>query len=181
MSQCPFANFPNLIDPETYVNGMPYETLRAIRESGPVHWMDGSYEGVPYWLVTGRDEIDFVSKNPKIFSSEARTALSEEWDEELLPLQRQMIINMDPPRQLKYRKIVRAAFTRDFLGGAYDRALRALDLALGATEAALPDFFAAPTMVAQPVDAPSPDSPRRVLIVGGGPENDRIRRALEVR
>ena len=121
MSQCPFANFPNLIDPETYVNGMPYETLRAIRESGPVHWMDGSYEGVPYWLVTGRDEIDFVSKNPKIFSSEARTALSEEWDEELLPLQRQMIINMDPPRQLKYRKIVRAAFTPAAVGSYEER------------------------------------------------------------
>ena len=73
MSQCPFANFPNLIDPETYVNGMPYETLAKIRASGPVHYMDGSYLGVPYWLITGRDEIDFVSKHPKQFSSEARS------------------------------------------------------------------------------------------------------------
>ena len=70
MSECPFANFPNMIDPDTYVNGMPYETLHEIRKSGPVHWMDGSYEGVPYWLVTGRDEIDFVSKSPELFSSE---------------------------------------------------------------------------------------------------------------
>lgn len=111
MSECPFANFPNMIDPDTYVNGMPYETLREIRESGPVHWMDGSYMGVPYWLVTGRDEIDFISKNPQLFSSEERTALSEEWDEDMMPIHNQMIINMDPPRQLKYRRIVRAAFT----------------------------------------------------------------------
>ncbi len=112
MSGCPFANFPNMIDPETYAEGMPYDTLRAIRESGPIHWMDGSYQGVPYWLVTGRDEIDFISKNPGLFSSETNTALAEEWsEEEIKGIHNHMIINMDPPRQLKYRKIVRAAFT----------------------------------------------------------------------
>ena len=25
MSQCPFAQFPNMIDPSTYEQGMPYE------------------------------------------------------------------------------------------------------------------------------------------------------------
>jgi len=122
MSECPFAKFPNMIDPDTYVNGMPYETLREIRDSGPVHWMEGTYMDVPYWLVTGRDEIDFVSKNPKIFSSEAKTALSEEWDEEMITgVHNHMIINMDPPRQLKYRKIVRAAFTPSAVGSYEER------------------------------------------------------------
>ena len=112
MSQCPFANFPNLIDPETYVKGMPYETLAKIRASGPVHYMDGSYLGVPYWLITGRDEIDFISKRPKQFSSEARSALAEEFTEDEMNLiHRNMTINQDPPRQMKSRKIVRATFT----------------------------------------------------------------------
>jgi cytochrome P450 len=112
MSQCPFANFPNMIDPRTYENGMPYEVLRQIRESGPVHYMAGTYQDVPYWLVTGRDEIDFISKNPALFSSEERTALADEHSpEDVTNIHRHMIINMDPPRQLKYRKIVRAAFT----------------------------------------------------------------------
>jgi cholest-4-en-3-one 26-monooxygenase len=112
MSECPFANFPNMIDPETYVNGMPYETLAEIRRSGPVHYMDGSYQGVPYWLITGRDEIDFISKHPKLFSSEARSAIAEEMPEEDLELiHRNMTINQDPPRQMKSRKIVRATFT----------------------------------------------------------------------
>lgn len=112
MSQCPFAEFPNLIDPETYANGMPYDTLAEIRASGPVHYMDGSYQGVPYWLITGRDEIDFISKRPKQFSSEARSALAEEYSEDDMDLiQRNMTINQDPPRQMKSRKIVRATFT----------------------------------------------------------------------
>jgi cytochrome P450 len=112
MSQCPFANFPNMIDPVTYENGMPYDVLKQIRESGPIHYMEGSYQDVPYWLVTGRDEIDFISKNPALFSSEQRTALADEHSpEDVTNIHRHMIINMDPPRQLKYRKIVRAAFT----------------------------------------------------------------------
>ena len=32
MSQCPFAN---LLDPDTYAKGMPYDRLKEIREAGP--------------------------------------------------------------------------------------------------------------------------------------------------
>ncbi len=112
MSQCPFDNFANLIDPDTYAEGMPYEELARIRKSGPVHYMEDPTMGVPYWLITGRDEIDFVSKNPKLFSSQAGTALAEEHsEEEIENIFRHMTINMDPPRQMKSRKIVRASFT----------------------------------------------------------------------
>ena len=112
MSQCPFANFKNMIDPDTYAEGMPYEELKNIRQSGPVHWMEDPVEGVPYWLVTGRDEIDFISKRPQLFSSEARSALAEEWSEQDLEnIHRHMTINMDPPRHLQNRGIVRSVFT----------------------------------------------------------------------
>ena len=125
MSQCPFANFKNLIDPDTYVNGMPYEELKRIRDDGPVHWMEDKVWGRPYWLVTGRPEIDFVSKNPKIFSSEKGTALSEEWSqEEIDNIHTHMTINMDPPRQLKSRRIVRATFTPSAVD-SYEASFRA--------------------------------------------------------
>ena len=112
MSECPFANFKNMIDPDTYAQGMPYDELKKIRDSGPVHWMDDPTRGIPYWLVTGRDEIDFISKNPQIFSSEAKSVLVDEWtEEELETIQRHMTINMDPPRHLQNRGIVRSVFT----------------------------------------------------------------------
>jgi cytochrome P450 len=66
---------------------------------------------VPYWLVTGREEIDYISKHPALFSSEAKSALADEWDDFTLDIQRNMTINQDPPRQLKSRRIVRATFT----------------------------------------------------------------------
>lgn len=123
--RCPFANFSNLIDPDTYVNGMPYDELKRIRDSGPVHYMDDPTRGVPYWLITGREEIDFISKKPKIFSSEARTALADEWSqEEVDTIHRHMTINMDPPRQMKSRKIVRATFTPSAVD-SYEASFRA--------------------------------------------------------
>ncbi len=112
MSQCPFADFQNMVDPDTYAEGMPYDELARIRQSGPVHYMDDPTTGVPYWLVTGREEIDYISKHPQLFSSEARTAMAGEYSqEEIDTIHRHMTINMDPPRQLKSRKIVRATFT----------------------------------------------------------------------
>jgi len=112
MSQCPFADFTNLIDPDTYAEGMPYDELARIRKSGPIHYMDDPTMGVPYWLVTGREEIDFISKKPLLFSSEARTALADEiTPDDVENIHRHMTINMDPPRQMKSRKIVRATFT----------------------------------------------------------------------
>ena len=71
MSQCPFAN---LLDPDTYKDGMPYDLLREVRNAGPVVRMDDPITGVPYWVVTRIGDIDFVSKNPALFSSEARSA-----------------------------------------------------------------------------------------------------------
>ncbi|MEH6570962.1 MAG: cytochrome P450 [Halioglobus sp.] len=124
MSQCPFADFSNMIDPDTYANGMPYDELARIRQAGPIHWMEDPTAGVPYWLVTGRDQIDYISKNPKLFSSEARSALAEEWSEEELDnIHRHMTINMDPPRQMKSRKIVRPSFTPKAVG-AYEERFR---------------------------------------------------------
>ncbi len=112
MSECPFANFQNMVDPDTYANGMPYDELAKIRASGPIHYMEDPTMGIPYWLVTGREEIDTISKQPLVFSSEARSALADEFSEEdMEAIQRNMTINMDPPRQLKSRKIVRATFT----------------------------------------------------------------------
>lgn len=108
MSQCPFSN---LLDPDTYKDGMPYEMLREIRQAGPVVKMDDPITGVPYWVVTRIKDMDFVSKNPKLFSSAARSAFPMEMDEFTVEMQQNTIINMDPPRHQKVRRIVRNAFT----------------------------------------------------------------------
>jgi cholest-4-en-3-one 26-monooxygenase len=109
MSQCPFAN---LLDPDTYAEGMPYDKLREIREAGPVVKLEDPITGVPYWAVTRVEEMDQVSKNPKLFSSAARTAFPMEYDQDMVDnIHCHTIINMDPPLHQKVRRIVRNAFT----------------------------------------------------------------------
>ena len=108
MSGCPFAN---LLDPDSYVDGMPYNELEKIRRQGDVVRREEPITGVPYWIVAGREQLDFVSKNPALFSSHERTAFPMEFPQETIEMQRMTIINMDPPEHQKYRKLTRAAFT----------------------------------------------------------------------
>ena len=129
MSQCPFAN---LLDPDTYAQGMPYETLKAIRHSGPVVRMDDPLTGVPYWVITRQKELDLVSKNPALFSSAEKTAFPMEADAELIEgVHRNTIINMDPPIHQKVRRIVRNAFTpkavESYAGNFREHAKRIID------------------------------------------------------
>lgn len=70
MGGCPLVN---LIDPDTYAEGMPYDELRRYRAQGPVVWHEDPRTGVPYWAVVGQQELDYVSKHPELFSSAARS------------------------------------------------------------------------------------------------------------
>jgi len=109
MSQYPFSN---LIDPDTYANGMPYDMLRQIRHAGPIVHMNDPLTGIPYWVVTRQKELDFISKNPQIFSSSEHGPFPTEYPQEIVEtVHRQSIIGMDPPRHQKFRRVVRAAFT----------------------------------------------------------------------
>lgn len=109
MGQCPFSN---LLDPDTYANGMPYEELKQVRDAGPVVRMEDPLTGVPYWLVTRIADLDFVCKNPALFSSAARSALPMEYEQDMVDaVHSNTILNMDPPQHQKVRRIVRNAFT----------------------------------------------------------------------
>lgn len=109
MSKCPFAN---LLDPNTYAQGMPYEELSKVRNEGAVVKMEDPITGVPYWLISRQKELDFISKKPKVFSSEKRTAFPMEFPQEMVEtIHNKNILNMDPPMHQKVRRVVRAAFS----------------------------------------------------------------------
>lgn len=108
MNQCPFVD---LLDPDTYINGMPYDALKDIRDAGPVVWMEDPNSGVPYWVITQKKELDFVSKNPSLFSSAERSPFPMEPKPGREDNHNHFVIGMDPPKHQKYRRIMREAFT----------------------------------------------------------------------
>lgn len=105
--KCPHIDLAN---PDTFKGGIPHDWFAQQRREQPVYWQDDPNTGVGFWVVTRYDDLQFISKNPQLFSSEARTALYNEMPEEDIELQRMMLLNMDPPRHLKYRRIVNKAF-----------------------------------------------------------------------
>lgn len=107
MSGCPF----DLSDPGLYQQGHPREAYTWLRNEAPVCWQDNPGESQGFWAISRQKDLDFVSKNPQLFSSEAKSCMPGEPDEERLVFLRMQMINMDPPRHLKYRRLVRNAFT----------------------------------------------------------------------
>lgn len=109
MSSCPFVN---VLDPDTYAKGVPFTEIKRMRDSAPLVYMDDPITGVPYWVATRREVIDEISKNPAVFSSAERSSFPMEYDQEMVEgVHQHMFINMDPPKHIKYRKIVRKVFT----------------------------------------------------------------------
>jgi len=108
MAGCPHID---LTAPETYLGDMPREVFSYLRNEQPVYWHEDPAQGVGFWAVTRHRDLDFVSKNPQLFSSAEKSCLLQESDAERLALLRLQIISMDPPDHLKYRRLVRHAFT----------------------------------------------------------------------
>ncbi len=108
MSGCPHID---LTAPETYHGDVPREVFRYLRDQAPVYWHEDPQQGIGFWAITRHADLDFVSKNPQLFSSSEKSCLLNESDPESLALLRLQLINMDPPDHLKYRRLVRNAFT----------------------------------------------------------------------
>jgi cholest-4-en-3-one 26-monooxygenase len=110
--KCPFQF--DLMNPMTHNKGLPFEAFATLRQECPVSFQDGAaVHGGDFWAITKREDLDFVSKNPDKFSSSANLAHPQPGgsDPESLEIMRQLIINMDPPDHIKYRRVVRNAFT----------------------------------------------------------------------
>lgn len=110
--KCPFQF--DLMDPQTYHGKMPFDSFATLRQQCPVSFQEAKPEhGGNFWAITRREDLDFVSKNPALFSSSENLAHPQSGSDDpgALEIMRQLIINMDPPGHVKYRRVVRNAFT----------------------------------------------------------------------
>jgi cholest-4-en-3-one 26-monooxygenase len=106
----------DLIDADTFAQGLPLEQFATMREEAPVFWHEqqGSW-GDGFWVVTRHKDVQEVSRLPEVFSSYERGALLHtgpaEDEEQSLQMTRMLMLNMDPPQHSDYRNIVQRAFT----------------------------------------------------------------------
>lgn len=103
----------DLISPETFATrGHPWEQYSWLRANAPVFWHPEPAESGPgFWALTKYDDVKFVSRTPKIFSSYEKTAMLPDPDEANLFAGRQMMLNMDPPQHDRFKLLVSRGFT----------------------------------------------------------------------
>ncbi len=107
----------DVFDPRVFARGVPHAALRRLREHDPVSWQDehpvGDWPAGPgFWAVTRYDDVRHVLRSPHDFSSSLGATQIRDPDPEDLPFIRRMILNMDPPEQVRLRTLVTGAFTR---------------------------------------------------------------------
>lgn len=112
----------DLADPETFVDGVPYDWFDQLRRNDPVHRHPDPRTGVPFWAITRHEDVVRVSRDAGTFSSEERLAVFREPENEFeLTTGRLMMLNMDPPDHTRLRAIVNKGFTPRHIAKMADR------------------------------------------------------------
>lgn len=112
------ADFPNVDvgNPDTFETGFPYEYFRRLRTECPIHFhrpkQGGTFHKLAdFWVITKWEHIREISRNPQDFSSWRRGTNIEEYHGDDLSAIQMMLVNMDPPQHVKFRKLVSTGFT----------------------------------------------------------------------
>jgi cytochrome P450 len=143
----PSTVVPDVFDPRVFGAGIPHEALRHLRDTTPVAWQEEHAVGVwpagpGFWAVTRHADVRHVLRSPEDFSSALGATQIRDPDPADLPFLRRMVLNMDPPEQVRLRALAAGAFTRRRLERFRDtvatRAAALLDAAIEAGHADLP-------------------------------------------
>jgi len=106
-----------IIDPDTYVRGVPYDLLARLRRESPVVWLeeppvDAWPAGPGCWAVLRHADVKQVLRTPEVFSSHlGATQLRDPATPEALAFVRRMMLNLDPPDHSRLRGLLNRAFT----------------------------------------------------------------------
>jgi cytochrome P450 len=106
-----------ILDPDTYVQGVPYDLLATLRRESPVVWLeepavDDWPAGPGCWVVLRHADGKGVLRNPEVFSSQlGATQIRDPATPEALAYVRRMMLNLDPPEHSRLRGLLNRAFT----------------------------------------------------------------------
>ncbi len=136
----------DLSNPDNFLEGSPHKWFAEIRKEDPVYWHEGA-TGAAFWCVTKWADLRHVSRSPALFSSQrggtnmpnphmeemmrkraAEGGMSGPMAEMAKRAQEQaqeggggggfpIMLMMDPPRHVKFRRLVQRSFTPRYVEG----------------------------------------------------------------
>ncbi|HVN51326.1 MAG TPA: hypothetical protein VMT43_07835, partial [Acidimicrobiales bacterium] len=95
---------------ETWGHAVPFEAFDELRAHDPVHWHPEP-DGPGFWAVTRHADVVAVSRDTETYSSELGATFIDTQTDEALAQMRLTILNMDPPKHNRYRRLVSKGFT----------------------------------------------------------------------
>ena len=111
LSALPLAEV-DLVNLDVYVQGKAHDIWRRLRAEDPVHWNPGNRMYVGFWSVTKYADVIAVSRDTTTYISGKGIAISSD------PAQPdtgagagKSMIQMDPPRHVRLRRLVNKGFT----------------------------------------------------------------------
>jgi cholest-4-en-3-one 26-monooxygenase len=105
----------DLSDPDAFNAGFPHDYFRFLRRQSPVAWHE-EQAGPGFWVISRYEDLKQVSRNPRVFSSFEGGTNIEDRGAGDLPRLRAIMLNMDPPQHVKYRRLVQKGFTPRLVG-----------------------------------------------------------------
>jgi cholest-4-en-3-one 26-monooxygenase len=94
----------------TWGHGVPHDQFDRLRAEAPVFWHP-EQDDTGFWALTKHADVRAASHDCDTFSSELGGTFIPTADEEALASLRLTILNMDPPKHNRYRKLVSKGFT----------------------------------------------------------------------
>ena len=99
----------DLSDHDAFLERVPYEWFKTLREEDPVHWND-ERDGTGFYAVTRYHDIREVHRHTEIYSSELGGTSLEDLEPDQIEARKSMI-DMDPPRHDELRGLIARRFT----------------------------------------------------------------------
>ncbi len=104
---------------DTWARAVPYDQFQLLRRDAPVHWHEHP-EAQGFWAVTRYDDVRAISRDHETYSTELGSTFLQDHTPEALEMIRMTILNMDPPKHSRYRRLVSAGFTPRMINGLID-------------------------------------------------------------
>ncbi|MTE12212.1 cytochrome P450 [Nocardia aurantiaca] len=108
-------------DPALWADRSPAEEFALLRRTAPVWWNAQTPEQAApmdddgYWVITRHEDVKEISRRPELWSSNRKGSIirmPSDSEPEQLELGREaLLVNMDPPKHTKIRRIVSKGFT----------------------------------------------------------------------
>ncbi|NNH73311.1 cytochrome P450 [Nocardia uniformis] len=108
-------------DPALWADRSPVAEFAALRRTAPVWWNAQTPERAApfhdggYWVISRLEDIKEISRHPEVFSSNAKGAIiripGDSTPEQMDLTRNALLVNMDPPKHTKIRRIVSKGFT----------------------------------------------------------------------